>query len=112
MECNHVLVGVVGNAQPAGNSDPTAFCWYGGNYNVWIAGKNTPGHGGWAKGNIAAGDVCVFKLEAHQLSLRVQRLGGQTFTVPTNGVQGLRVHACMNGKNRVQLSRAEPGEEY
>ena len=66
----------------------------------------------WVEGNLAAGDVCVFKLEAHQLSLRVQRLGGQTFTLPTNGAPGLRVLVSMYKKTRVQLSRAEPGEEY
>ena len=34
------------------------------------------------------GDVLIFKLEAHQLSLRVARLGAQTFTINTNGAQG------------------------
>ena len=73
---------------------------------------NTQGHDGWA-GNIQAGDVCVLKLEAHQLSLRVQRLGAQTFAMPTHGVQNLRIHVNLHpSANRAQVSRAEPGEEY
>ena len=90
----------------------TRASWKNKDTRVYIAGKDNRGHGGWAHGNIAAGDVCVFKLEAHQLSLRVQRLGGQTFTLPTNGAPGLRVLVSMYKKTRVQLSRAEPGEEY
>lgn len=55
----------------------------------------------------------MFKLETHQLSLRVRRLEGQTFTLPTNGEQNLRIHVGLcQSPNRVQLSRAEPGEEY
>ena len=83
------------------------------NRGALIAGKKCHDHGGWAAGNLNMGNVCVFKLEAHQLSLRAQRLGAQTFTVPTNGVPNLRVFACLHSEgNRVQLSRAEPGEEY
>ena len=64
--------------------------------------------GGWQ-----AGDVAVFKLEAHQLSMRVRRLGGQTFTMSTNGVQNLRVHINLYGNpTRVQLSRVEAHEEF
>ena len=114
LELSNAMLGVTGNAQvgDAGYSDPTTFCWMN-NGNIYTAGKTTSGQGGWVKGNLAAGDVCVFKLEAHQLSLRVQRLGAQTFTVPTNGVPNLRVFACLHSEgNRVQLSRAEPGEEY
>ena len=112
VECHEVMLGVTGNAQIAGRgfSDPATFGWYNADANVMIAGKPTDGHGGWAAGNLQAGDV---KLEAHQLSLRVQRLGAQTFTVPTNGVQNLRVFACLYpSANRVQLSRAGAGEEY
>ena len=54
----------------------------------------------------------MFKLEAHQLSLRVQRLGAQTFSMPTNGAPNLPVLACMNSACRVQLSQVGPGEEY
>ena len=83
-----------------------------GFYGETHAGKDTKEKGGWTNKHLQVGDVAVLKLEAHQLSLRVQRLGAQTFTVPTNGVPGLRVQVCMANKNRVQLSRAEPGEEY
>ena len=111
----YVALGVTGNAQPAdqGYSDPTSFCWWGGANHIFIAGKNTSGHGDWAEGNIVAGDVCVFKLEAYHPSLRVQRLGAQTFAMPTNGAQNLRVFASLyQASNRVQLAQAEPGEEY
>ena len=103
---------MIGNAQPAGNSynDPTSFGW-GSSKQVWIAGKNNQGHGGWA--GWQAGDVAVFKLEAQRLSMRVRRLGDQTFTIDTNGAQNLRIHVdlAFNG-TRVQLSRAEPGDEF
>ena len=57
--------------------------------------------------------MAVFKLEAHQLSVRVRRLGTQTFTMPTNGVQNLRVRVNLyQHPGRVQLSRAEAHEEY
>ena len=56
--------------------------------------------------------MVIFKLEAQQLSMRHQRLG-QTFTIPTNGVAGLRVHACMCClPSSVELSAVEPHEEY
>ena len=80
---------------------------------MWIAGKHTPGHGGWAGANLVAGDVAVLKLEAHQLSLRVQRLGDRTFTVPTGGQQGLRAWVLVSHEgDRVRLAPAEPHEEY
>ena len=81
------------------------------NRGALIAGKKCHDHGGWAAGNLNMGNVCVFKLEAHQLSLRVQRLGAQTFTVPTNGVRNRRAFYNRGG-NRVQLAQAGPGEEY
>eukprot|EP01043_Picozoa_sp_COSAG02_P042185 COSAG02_NODE_3562_length_6554_cov_8.462277_5_plen_551_part_00 len=113
-----VFLGVIGNAQPQANGygDPTAFGWIshdGGSY-ATIAGQHTKGHGGWPKAgfNKAGGDVVIFKLEAHQLSMRHQRLG-RTFTIPTNGAGGLRVHANLNcHPSSVALSPAEPHEEY
>ena len=112
----NMFIGVTGNAQPAANSfnDPTSLSWCSaGNSHVYIRGVDFPSHGGWAAGNIVAGDVCVFKLEAQQLSVRVQRLGAQTFTIATDGAPNLRVFvAIFSGPSRVQLSRAEPGEEY
>ena len=110
-----VRIGAIGNAQSKATSynDPTAFGWAGGEGDVYIAGKNDPGHGGWNKENLRAGDVAVLKLEAHQLSLRVQRLGEQTFTIPTEGQQDLRVWVWWYySGNRVRLSAAEPHEEF
>ena len=113
VECKSLMLGVTGNAQVENNGylDPPTFCWYSSGAHVHIAGKNTSGHGGWAAGSPKKGDICVFKLEAHQLSLRVQRLGAQTFTVPTNGVRNRRAFYNRGG-NRVQLAQAGPGEEY
>jgi len=82
---------------------------------VFVGGADASGHDGWpADGwQRTAGDLAVFKLEQHQLSMHHQRLG-RTFTMPTNGVQNLRVHVCFGGssENRVQLTRAEPHEQY
>jgi hypothetical protein len=101
------LLGAIGNAQPAGNShqDPTNFGWASLN-SVYIAGQYNGGHGGWITWQ--AGDVAVFKLEAQRLSMRVRRLGDQTFTMDTNGAQNLRIHVRLSGNpTRVQLSQAE-----
>ena len=50
----YVSIGAIGNAQAEGDSrnDPTAFGWFGGGGNVWIAGKCNPGHGGWSGANL------------------------------------------------------------
>ena len=56
--------------------------------------------------------MLIFKLEAHQLSLRVARLGAQTFTINTNGAQGLRTCVCSLNPSRVEFSAAEVGEQY
>ena len=107
-----MALGVIANPQPSEDSyrDPTSFTWASG-YQVYIAGQKHHGHGGW--GAWQAGDVAVFKLEAHQLSMRVRRLGDRTFTLPTNGVQNLRVHANIyQNPTRVQLSRVEAHEEF
>eukprot|EP01046_Picozoa_sp_COSAG06_P021614 COSAG06_NODE_1633_length_8855_cov_18.666971_2_plen_533_part_00 len=112
---NYVFLGVIGNAQPADGSysDPTCFGWGAGN-GVYIAGKDNRGHGGWASWQ--AGDVAVFKLEARRLSMRVRRLGDQTFTMDTNGAQNLRIHVFLDfyacRPTRVQLSRAEPEDVF
>jgi hypothetical protein len=105
-------LGVIGNAQPADDSknDPTCFGW-GRSTGARIAGQRNSGHGGWA--GWQAGDVAVFKLEAQRLSMRAQRLGDQTFTMDTNGAQNLRIHVWLhNNGTRVQLSRAEPEDEF
>ena len=111
-------LGVIGNAQPGNPStnDPTNFGWGGNDTSnrVWIAGQNNADHGGWPNHgfNKAGGDVVIFKLEAHQLSMRHQRLG-RTFTIPTNGAVGLRVHACfLRNPSSVELSAVEPHEEF
>ena len=79
---------------------------------MFIAGQRNNGHGGWA-GDWQAGDVAVFKLEAQRLSMRVRRLGDQTFTMDTNGAQNLRIHVLLyKNPTRVQLSRAEPQDEF
>jgi hypothetical protein len=45
--------------------------------------------------------------------VRVRRLGDQTFTMDTNGAQNLRVHVNLhNSPTRVQLSQAEPEDEF
>ena len=112
VECScWIALGVVANTQPQSDSryDPTSFMW-ASSQQVWIAGKNCK-HAGWD--GWQAGDVAVFKLEPHQLSVRVRRLGTQTFTMPTNGVQNLRVHVSLYQRpSRVQLTRAEAHEEY
>jgi hypothetical protein len=55
----------------------------------------------------------VFKLEAQRLSVQVQRLGDRTFTMDTNGAQNLRIHVnLLQNPTRVQLSRAEPEDEF
>ena len=94
------------------HSDPTAFGWSSYDGSVSIAGKETAKHGGWAAGTLKMGDVSVIKLEAEQLSVRVQRVGDRTFTVPTNGQRGLRVWVCLHTGGRVRLSAAEPHEEF
>ena len=86
--------------------------WSSYDGSVSIAGKETAKHGGWAAGTLKMGDVSVIKLEAEQLSVRVQRVGDRTFTVPTNGQRGLRVWVCLHTGGRVRLSAAEPHEEY
>jgi hypothetical protein len=109
---HYVLVGVIGNTQPADLSlnDPTCFGWRNSNQ-VWIAGKQTTGHGGWDTWQ--AGDVAVFKLEAQRLSMRVRRLGDQTFTMDTNGAQNLRIHVnVQNHQDHVQLSQVEPQDAF
>ena len=111
----YVCLGVIANTQPDNDGsqsrqDPTSFGW-SNNRQVFIAGKNQSGHGGWQKW--LGGDVVVFKLEKQQLSMRVKRLGDQTFTMPTNGVGNLHVHVwSYYTPTRVQLSQAEPQEEY
>jgi hypothetical protein len=110
-----LLLGVIGNARPAdeSRSDHTSFGWAHNTNQVWIAGKfDNTGLGGWA-GSWQAGDVAVFKLEARRLSMRVRRLGDQTFTMDTNGAQNLRIHVNLRGgPTRVQLSQAEPEDEF
>ena len=57
--------------------------------------------------------MAVFKLEAQRLSMRVRRLGDQTFTMDTNGAQNLRIHVNLAYyPTRVQLSQAEPEDEF
>lgn len=82
---------------------------------VFVAGEDKSGLDGWpADGwQRTGGDVAVFKLDQHQLSMRSQRLG-QTFTMPTLGFQNLRIHVCFgrSTQNRVQVARAEPHEHF
>ena len=77
---------------------------------TWAAGQHSQNQGGYT--SFRQGDVLIFKLEAHQLSLRVARLGAQTFTINTNGVQGLRTYVSSYSQSRVEFSAAEVGEEY
>jgi hypothetical protein len=113
VELNHwACLGVIGNAQPADDSfqDPTS-CGWASSTQVYIAGQIKGGHGGWRTWQ--AGDVAVFKLEARRLSMRVRRLGDQTFTMDTNGAQNLRIHVNLyRNPTRVQLSQAEPEDEF
>ena len=82
--------------------------WSG--WGTYAAGRQSSNQGGYT--SFRQGDVLIFKLEAHQLSLRVARLGAQTFTINTNGVQGLRTCVCSAAQSRVEFSAAEVGEEY
>lgn len=107
---NWLTIGVISNVQPAvgaPHQDATNFS-FGSNGCAWTAGKAAQAMG---VPGLQMGDVAIMKLEAHQLSIRVQRLG-QAHTVPTNGVQNLRIGVMAHGINRVQLSQAEVGEEY
>ena len=107
-----LVIGVIGNPQPKAGScgDPTRFGWSAyGNY-LYAGGQSAQNQGGYT--SFVQGDVLIFKLEARQLSLRVARLGAQTFILNTNGVQGLRtcVGACC--PSRVEFAAVQPGEEY
>ena len=112
VECENVMLGAIGNARPErnSNSDPTAFGCHGYGQ-VIIAGQDTAHGSATADKTLQQGDVCVLKLEAEQLSMRVQRLGDRAFTVPTNGQRGLRVWVCLGG-SRVRLTQVLPHEEY
>lgn len=106
-------LGVIGNGEPAAKSynDATTFAWAGNPKQVYIAGKHNDGHGGFA--GWQDGDVAVFKLEAHQLSMQLQRLPDRTFTINTNGQRQLRVYAAaFDPGARVALSQAAPGEHF
>ena len=106
-------LGVIGNGGPGAMSygDATTFAWAGNVNQVYIAGKNHAGHGGFA--GWQDGDVAVFKLEAHQLSMQLQRLPGRTFTINTNAQRQLRVYASAYDPGaRVTLSQAAPGEQF
>ena len=107
-----LMIGVIGNPRPAADSryDPTCFGWDAGWDYSWAGGQYAQNQGGYT--SFAQGDVLIFKLEARQLSLRVARLGAQTFTLSTNGVQGLRTCVCSGCPSRVEFSAAQPGEEY
>ena len=106
------MIGVIGNPQPAADSysDPTHFSWDAACNRSWAGGQDAWNQGGYT--SFAQGDVLIFKLEARQLSLRVARLGAQTFTLNTNGVQGLRTCVAAYYLSRVEFSIAQPGEEY
>jgi hypothetical protein len=107
-----LVIGVVGNPRPGADSylDPTHFSWDAcGNGSV-AGGQYATNQGGYT--SFVQGDVLIFKLEARQLSLRVARLGAQTFTLSTNGVQGLRTCVSAGSASRVEFSAAQPGEEY
>ena len=107
-----LMIGVIGNPRPAAASfeDPTFFGWDARWDQSWAGGKYAQNQGGYT--SFGQGDVLIFKLEARQLSLRVARLGAQTFTLSTNGVQGLRTCVCAHCLSRVEFSAAQPGEEY
>ena len=109
---HNLMIGVSGNAQPAAKSfkDPTHFSWDAYGNHTWAAGNYSTNQGGYT--SFRQGDVLIFKLEAHQLSLRVARLGAQTFTINTNGAQELRTCVCSRRQSRVEFSAAEVGEEY
>ena len=109
---DHLMIGVIGNPQPAADSrsDPTHFSWDAGYNYSWAGGQYAENQRGYT--SFVQGDVLIFKLEARQLSLRVARLGAQTFTLSTNGVQGLRTCVCAHFPSRVEFSAAQPGEEY
>jgi hypothetical protein len=108
----HLMIGVIGNPQPAADSrsDPTCFRWDAGYHSSWAGGPVAQTQGGYT--SFVQGDVLIFKLEARQLSLRVARLGAQTFTLNTNGEQGLRTCVAAWSPRRVEFSAAQPEEEY
>ena len=108
----NLMIGVIGNPRPAAQSwsDRTHFSWDARDNTSWAGGQVAQKQGGYT--SFAQGDVLIFKLEARQLSLRVARLGAQTFTLSTNGVQGLRTCVAAAYPSRVEFSAAQPGEEY
>jgi hypothetical protein len=57
---------------------------------VYIAGKNVSGHGGWV--GFEAGDVCVFRLDGARLRMRCSRLAPAVFEIPLQGAGPWHAH--------------------
>jgi len=109
----NLIVGVVGDAQPRAKCfhEPTCFAWDAFGSRVWKGGgKSVQGEGGYR--SFRQGDVLVFKLEPGRLSLRVKRLGVQTFTLATGDAQGLRPCACSHFHARVRFEGVKASEQY
>ncbi len=109
----NLIIGVVGDPQPRAKcfNEPTCFAWDAFGWRVWNgSGKSTQGADGYR--SFRQGDVLVFKLEPGRLSLRVTRLGTQTFSLATGDAQGLRPCACSHYKARLCFEVAKSSEEY
>jgi hypothetical protein len=95
------LAGVIGNPAPVASSsyaDPTSYGWAGGhNPQVYIAGQNSPGHGGWVGWNL--NDEAIFKLDTVESALKMwhKRLDRMfTISLPPRS-EGWRLHIGPHG---------------
>jgi hypothetical protein len=87
---------------------PSAHFWACSN-EVRIAGANLNGHGGWQ--GFQTGDVCIFKLEATCLRMRIVRLGAKVFEIPLP-VGTWYAHANLHCANaEVELLPVSPEDE-
>ena len=95
------LVGVIGNPAPVAStsySDPTSYGW-AADMQVYIAGQNSPGHGGWVGWTL--NDEAIFKLDTVESALKMwhKRLGRMfTISLPPRS-EGWRLHIGLHSSN-------------
>ncbi len=87
------VIGTTDVSNRATYSLPTAYFWAVSNQ-VYIAGSNTPSHGGWV--GFQAGDVCVFRLDGGRLRMRCSRLAPAVFEIPLQGAGPWHAHVNLN----------------
>jgi hypothetical protein len=94
------IIGTTDTSNVASYSIPTSHLWAGGAEapnEVFIAGEEAPGHGGWA--GFRTGDVCVFKLEQARLRMRCARIGATIFDIPLTGTGPWYAHVNLHQSN-------------